>query len=239
MLLFTKEQEDFINSAIQKAVLPLQQSLKILELENLELKKKINEQKDAHDQFQSKPLYSSLFSKDSNGSSSSTQHLAEPVIDLINAVNNENNEILKKEKNLIIFGLEGKGVDDSTQISKLFDEIGADKNEIVKHFRFKSITTNKPAPLCVILKNKIARNKILFKAKNLRSSPNFVNVFINSDQTKAQRIVFNRLKEEKNKLNSQNQNKEVYFVIRDGKVLKIRNQKNIDIKDEAISDANH
>ena len=223
----TKKQEDYIAMAIKNATDPLSAIIKVLQAENMELKQAVQELKNQNANVVNKPLFTSFFKENIGPEVGSTKQLSEPAIDLMNAMNSENNEILKKENNLIIFGLKNTNDrDDELLVGDLFNSIGSDKKDIIKLFRFKSTNSDKPAPICVMVKSKQLRNQVLVNAKKLQSSNEFKDVFINVDQTKNQRIIFNKLKLEKEKLNSENKDNSVYFVIRDAKIKKIKNYPN-------------
>ena len=100
---------------------------------------------------QNKPLFSSLIKKTSEGA----PPISESETRVINAISAEQKEKVKKEKNVIVFGLKESNrkekqeikEDDDESIGKVFDAIGLDKSKIVKHYRLKSKESTKPGPL--------------------------------------------------------------------------------------------
>ena len=66
------------------------------------------------------------------------------------------------------------------------------------------------------------RNQILSKAKNLKSSKNYNGIFISPDQTKNQRILYNKLKEENRHLKEEHEK----YKIRTNYLIKSAKQMN-------------
>ena len=157
-------------------------------------------------------------------------------VDLINVASKENNERLKKENNLIIFGLSelnNAGVaeqkaNDEIQVKKIFKEMKLENIKFEKTTRIYSKDKNKPNPLILVLKDKAERNKLLSLAKNLKKSIDFGTVFLCQDLTETQRASLKRLIQERKRLNEENkQQSEYYFGIREDKVIKIIKKKPI------------
>ena len=88
--------------------------------------------------------------------------------------------------------------------------------------KLKPRNTNNQAPFVVILKDKRERNSILKKAKELRDSKEYENVYINPDLTESERFKSKFLREECRKKNKENIENEFYYGIRNEKVTKIK-----------------
>ena len=74
----------------------------------------------------------------------------------------------------------------------------------------------------MILKDRNERNAILKKAKELRDSKEYENVFINPDQTQAERFKAKQLRDECKEKNKENRENESYYGIRNDKVVRLR-----------------
>jgi hypothetical protein len=102
-------------------------------------------------------------------------------IDIINTVTNENMEINKREKNVIIFGLEEsnktdiaeKKKDDLVSVGNLMNQVLMDEEDIVRVFRLKS--KKGISPLVVEISNKENRNEFI---KRSSRKPKFTLILI-------------------------------------------------------------
>jgi hypothetical protein len=148
-------------------------------------------------------------------------------VSLLNVVANENKDRDKKEKNIIIFGLEeskketvvAKKEDDMVKLNAIFNVMQVDAPEIDNVFRINGKDTNKAKPLILVLKSVKERNKILKCTRKLKDSE-YKDVFLSPDLTEAQRAGFKKLVEERNQKNAENTDQEYIFVIRDDRVVK-------------------
>ena len=82
---------------------------------------------------------------------------------------------------------------------------------------------DKEAPFIVVLKNREERNLLLKRAKDLRDSREYSKVFINADQTQAERYNSKLLRDEAREKNDNNKDKDIfYYGIRNDKVVRIK-----------------
>lgn len=168
-----------------------------------------------------KPLFSDLF----NGTTK--KNLENTEINVLNAISVEQSEIKRKEKNIIIYGLNSNEVNSNVKadVEKVFDAIQLDKTLISKVIKFKRQgDVNKPAPILVELQNKDSRIEIIKAAKKLKNSASFGSVFINFDLTIAQQALSKQLINERNKLNKDLKEQNVgnyYYGIRNNKIVKL------------------
>jgi hypothetical protein len=185
-----------------------------------------NDNKDIN-QMTTKPLFSD-FLKDSitvNSTNSKEQRVySDPEITMLNVICNESDEIKRKEKNLIIFGLPNSD-DNNKAVNEYFTTFKADFQKVDKVFRFnKSVKSkaNEPSAVLVVLKNKDDKFEILKKAKNCKDNINYSKTFLNLDLTIAQRQLNNKFITERKKLNENLSNTSTfYYGIRNNKILKI------------------
>ncbi len=152
-------------------------------------------------------------------------------IDIINTVTNENMEINKREKNVIIFGLEEsnktdvavKKKDDLVSVGNLMEQVLMEEGDIVRLFRLKS--KKGISALVVEISNQENRNEFI-----KRSNRKFNKVYVNPDLTESQRNLDKQLREkckELNKplnLNENWDNVTSYYGIRNNQVIKINEQ---------------
>ena len=83
------------------------------------------------------------------------------------------------------------------QVKKILKEIKLENIKLEKTIRITSKDKDRPSPLILVLKDKAERNKLLSKAKYLKQSNDFCNVFLCPDLTEAQRANFKRLIQER------------------------------------------
>ena len=101
-------------------------------------------------------------------------------------VEKENVEIKRREKNLIIFGLnkieeEPKDKEQVVELLKsIYNEVPIEK-VIIKRFKVKD--SSKAAPILLIFENVNVRNEVLKNNKKLRTSEKYSKFYINTDQT--------------------------------------------------------
>ena len=181
---------------------------------------------------QNKPLFSSLIKKTNEGA----PPISESETRVINAISAEQKEKVKKEKNVIVFGLKESNrkekqeikEDDDESIGKVFDAIGLDKSKIVKHYRLKSKDTTKPGPLVLEIVESTHQKQVLSVARDLNAVEEYKNrVFINPDLTYRERASLKLLLGERKRLNKEEENKNstFRFVIRNDLLERIEFKK--------------
>ena len=201
----------------EQRVVELETRLKQVENENIKLSKRVDElEKSQPPQL--------VWPCSNNGSSSRSQ----VELNIINSITKETKERERRENNVVIFGVKASTNTDSkrekeenkVEIDKILKklQVNVNVNNVIK---LKSNNGN-IAPFVVILNDKKERNSILKKAKDLRDSKEYEKVFINPDQTKAERYNSKLLREECREKNSENKDEEYYYGIRDDKVVKLR-----------------
>ena len=165
------------------------------------------------------PLFSDFF-KNSSGVDNKPIY-SEPEMEVLNAISNEKDEIARKEKNLIIFGLQHK-IDTKKDVENLFSKIGADYKKVVKVIRFnKKKEEDPPAPILLQLKEKSDRFTILGHAKKIKDlQTNYANVSINLDLTASQRFLNKKLIATRKDLNDKNTDNSFYYVIKNNSIQK-------------------
>ena len=149
-------------------------------------------------------------------------------IDIINTVSNENKEIERRQKNVIIFGIKEskktdvaeKKRDDENEIELLLNEVHMDKSVVSRSFRLKS--KKGISPIIVEFNYKEERNNFIKK-----SYRKFEHIYVNPDLTEAQRNLDKQLREKCRELNKPLNlkddwdNVKSYYVIRNNQVVKI------------------
>ena len=149
-------------------------------------------------------------------------------IDIINTVSNENKEIERRQKNVIIFGIKEskktdvaeKKRDDENEIELLLNEAHMDKSVVSRSFRLKPKKII--SPIIVELNYKEVRNNFIKK-----SYRKFEHIYVNPDLTEAQRNLDKQLREKCRELNKPLNlkddwdNVKSYYVIRNNQVVKI------------------
>ena len=183
--------------------------------------------KNSNKTVQNKPLFSNVVKKQSNKQIKYNND----EINVINAIAIENDDIKKRECNVIISGLPnstGENIekDDETKIESLFTAIGFEKTKMKRSKRFTNEKSNgQPNLVLVELNNKEDRFSIMKAAKALKNNETYKNVFINFDLTPAQRVMQMELNKKRKELNDKDKTKEAtvdyYWGIRSNKIVKI------------------
>jgi hypothetical protein len=183
--------------------------------------------KNSNKTVQSKPLFSNVVKKQSNKQIKYNND----EINVINAIAIENDDIKKRECNVIISGLAnstGDNIekDDETKIENLFAAISFEKTKMKRSKRFTNEKNNgKPNLVLVELNNKEDRFSIMKAAKSLKDNETYKDVFINFDLTPAQRVMQMELNKKRKELNDKDKTKEAtvdyYWGIRSKKIVKI------------------
>jgi hypothetical protein len=183
--------------------------------------------KNSNKTVQSKPLFSNVVKKQSNKQIKYNND----EINVINAIAIENDDIKKRECNVIISGLAnstGDNIekDDETKIENLFAAISFEKTKMKRSKRFTNEKNNgKPNLVLVELNNKEDRFSIMKAAKSLKDNETYKDVFINFDLTPAQRVMQMELNKKRKELNDKDKTKEAtvdyYWGIRSNKIVKI------------------
>jgi hypothetical protein len=186
-----------------------------LNSEIIDLKNKLKETETNY-LSNNKPLFSSLIKKTSEGA----PPISESETRVINAISAEQKEKVKKEKNVVVFGLEESNrkekdeirLDDDESIGKVFDAIGLDKSKIVKHFRLKRNDITKPGPLVLEISESSYQKQVLSVARDLNGIKEYKKrVFINPDLTYRERASLKLLLGERKRLNEEEENKKSSF----------------------------
>jgi hypothetical protein len=237
-MVVSKDTSQAINTAIEilrqeliERIIKVEKENERLNIENESLKKqlKIAEQ---NNQDNNKPLFSSFIKKTSEGA----PPISESETRIVNAISSEQKEKVKKEKNVVVFGLKESSrkskdeikEDDDEGISELFDAIGLEKSNIVKHFRLNSGDKSKPGPLVIELVDSSYQKQVLSVARDLNKIEAYKNkVFINPDLTYRQRASLKLLLSERKRLNKIEEDKSstFRFVIRNDMLQKIEIKK--------------
>jgi hypothetical protein len=183
--------------------------------------------KNSNKTVQSKPLFSNVVKKQSNKQIKYNND----EINVINAIAIENDDIKKRECNVIISGLAnstGDNIekDDETKIENLFAAISFEKTKMKRSKRFTNKkSNNQPNLVLVELNNKEDRFSIMKAAKALKNNHSYEDVFINFDLTPAQRVMQMELNKKRKELNDKDKTKETavkfYWGIRSNKIVKI------------------
>ena len=135
--------------------------------------------------------------------------LADSTIDQTNFVLGENSDRENRKSNVLVFGLEADAnLDTLKQVEKVFDSIGAKRTVIHQVRRFRQTDSGKIPPVLVQLKSREEGIKVLNLAKRLKSS-SLGKINIKQDLTLCQRRLVKQLQEERDKLNKDEEAKEV------------------------------
>jgi hypothetical protein len=172
--------------------------------------------------------------------SDKVKNINENAVEIIKIAKKEQNETIKKENRVIIFGIssgdssvqEEIDIYNNNAVNKLFNDLKMDSNKIKSHFRLKQkinidkLAPKKSTPIIVELINKDEKLKLLKKSKNLRDIVGYDGVYINNDLTTNEREIFKQLIVERNALNEKDNTKDAkcdyYYGIRDFEVKKQR-----------------
>ena len=158
---------------------------------------------------------------------------SEVRMNIINVVADENKERNKKEKNIIVFGLEEskkdtiteKKEEDISRVNKICEALSLENADLEAVFRLNAKDKNKPKPLVMVLKNKETRNKFLYASKSLKSSDDYKSVFLCPDLTESQRLKYKELvkiRNEKNEKLSEEEKSNKIWCIRDNEVVLLK-----------------
>ena len=108
----------------------------------------------------------------------------------------------KKKKNVIVFGAPGsksskveeKRSDDKKAIQQIFTGIGVKVKGVVSYRRFKK-TSDRVAPILIMMQDVKSQLEVLAAAKKLRNSPSHSSVYFNADMTETERREDRNLRE--------------------------------------------
>ena len=157
--------------------------------------------------------------------------------DINSIISREKVSVEKKEKNLIVFGLE-KGTNDKAAVKEIFEVIEVEVEEFKVH-RFRDGKEGKPGPLVVEFKDVDNKMKVLKEARKLRNSK-FDKVFINQDLTESEMVRDRDLRRQRmeanaklplgdgnlkygmSKFGDEQQESKFYWGIRNGELRKIK-----------------
>ena len=133
---------------------------------------------------------------------------------ILNIAAKENSERIKKENNLILFGIpesaednsENRNENDKTRVKSVLAAIGIkddDDKEIVKIIRLKNkAESTKPGQILLECANKEFKLNILKAAKGLKTHTQYKSIYINNDLTSAQQDGVKKLRDDRNDRNS-------------------------------------
>ena len=164
---------------------------------------------------------------------SEKKNLSEPLLNVINLINDNDDEKKKREKNLIIFGLKiTENEDVKVVVNNLLNKLNNTNKKQDNIFRMiKRGETNDLAPIKIIVEDIKDKFSILKSAKNLRqiNIDKSSRISISMDQTVIERQRFNalnsqrKLSNDENKLNNTNNNTitTFYYGIRNNNLRKI------------------
>ena len=151
-------------------------------------------------------------------------------ISLINTMQAESNERVRREKNVVILGLPASTETDFTQrieeekknVADMFARIGLNV-KINKVIRLRQNGTNgRVAPVIIELENKENRNAVLKASKSLAKHNEYKSVYINADLTESERVLTKQLRMDCKSKNDANTDKiNSYFGIRGMRVVKL------------------
>ena len=151
-------------------------------------------------------------------------------ISLINTMQAESNERVRREKNVVILGLPASTETDFTQrieeekknVADMFARIGLNV-KIYKVIRLRQNGTNgRVAPVIIELENKENRNAVLKASKSLAKHNEYQSVYINADLTESERVLTKQLRMDCKSKNDANTDKiNSYFGIRGMRVVKL------------------
>ena len=161
---------------------------------------------------------------------------------IINAVVTDLNNRKVRENNIVVFGVpvSDNSKDNSAKdtVKEVLSTVGVDSVKIGEMYRLKSKSSTKPPPIVVQLPTREDRNEALKRSKNLRCESRFDGVYINPDLTWAERVEAKELRQKRNDMNKELEEKsknsgeklDYHFVVRHGKVVKSKHVE---------TDANH
>ena len=176
---------------------------------------------------QTQQLFSDLFKVNENNKT-----LTEPLHNLNNILSNNESEKIKREYNLIIFGLKVKQDDKSyNAVRNLFKTIGVNDNLVqsVVYLKKKD-SINEYAPIKIITTSLDAKYSILKAGRKLKelNQINNTKISIALDLSDIDRQLNKKLIEQRNDLNSKlNLNDSFYYGIRNNKIIKIIKRKQL------------
>jgi hypothetical protein len=155
----------------------------------------------------------------------------------------EENDKKRRAKNVLISGVKmpanteekDRKLEDETFVKSMFRTLHFEEPKVVR--RFKSSNSSETPPLILVtLPDSLDRNKVLFESKKLRNFENFKSVYINPDQTVAERAFAKKLREERNKMNDGlGSNSSFRYFIRGNQLVKLKKQSERVVHERNIS----
>lgn len=167
--------------------------------------------------------------------SSEKLEIPKAQLDVLEDTANEVREREKRKNNIIIFGIkisekvEAKDriEEDKNKIIKIFEFLKVADVEVDKVIRFKNGKEDrqngkeKIPPVLVVLKKETDKFRILKVARELKNSNEFSNVFINSDQTLAERTSYLELKKLKDQKQAEETENKFIWIVRGKEVVRV------------------
>jgi hypothetical protein len=194
---------------LEQIVMEQAEQLKLLKAENNSLKDEIKNLKDTRND--SSNLTDSAASWVTVTSRNLGKKKPQEQLIVVNAAINEQNERKKREKNVVIYGVEestketaaDKAAEDKTKVDNIFTAIGKQNTVRTNIIRLKSRRDGKVGPIIVQLNNIEERNPVLLAAKSLRDKQDYAGIYIGTDMTEAERLLDYQLRKERDKLNGE------------------------------------
>ena len=154
--------------------------------------------------------------------------ISEPMVEIINTINDYTKQKKGRENNVIIFGLKNTTKETASENVKcLFDKMNTQnikfKNPILL---VKNGVTNTSPPIKITLENEDVEFQLLKGAKILKeiNKKENMNISISQDLNEVDRLLHKKLLQEKKELNVKLANDNItnyYYGIRGSKVVKI------------------
>jgi hypothetical protein len=127
-------------------------------------------------------------------------------IAVTNATISKMNELTRRRKNVIIYGVPESNkeiaterrAEDEVKLKEILAAIGKDEVTQAYSRRLKSKDTTRPGPILVELKEEANRNPLLLAAKKLREIETFKLVYISPDLTETERALYYELRKQRN-----------------------------------------
>jgi hypothetical protein len=147
------------------------------------------------------------------------------AIPIVTSITREESEKKKREKNIIIFGMNVSidGSSDSDSVNLLFDNIGADKSKIKNILRLKQSSNGSIAPPVIVELCEVNDKFAILKAA-YSNKTKINNIFVNLDLTKMEQAKAKELRIQRKSLNdliTDKSSSDHYFGIRGDLVVKI------------------
>ena len=201
----------------------LLQEVQDLKTELKEVKEEIQDMKDGNEETfveTVKKLAKAVYEEE-QVESKPIQQTNEVIRSIARREVHENNDKKGRETNLVLFNVDEEKEDEEKEVTEIlaYLEVDVEVRGIRRMGREKK--AGKTRPIWVKLASKQERNSVLDKAKNLRTSNLYKEIFINKDMTQQERDAAHKLREElKEKRKNEREGQSKYF-IRRGRVIRV------------------